>query len=237
MQKLSVAIALCLPLWGVGTAYAQTAPTPSVSENIVQLAATGNVEVQPDWLIVTLTTTREGKDATQAQAPLRQALDAALQEARRSVEAGQLEVQTGHFGAYPRYGQNGQISHWQGSAELVLQGRDFARITSTAARINSMVVGQINFAVSPELRAQTERQAQLQAIGNFKAQAADLTQAFGFSHYSLRKVTVDNQNAGAVPRPRVLAMSARSAPTEEAVPVEAGKTNITVRVSGTVQMR
>ena len=49
-----------------------------------------------------MTTTREGQDAATVQSQLKQALDAALAEARKAARPGQVEVQTGNFSLYPR---------------------------------------------------------------------------------------------------------------------------------------
>ena len=224
-------------LAGVSAAFAQNVPSP-VPHNVVQLSAAGSVDVQQDLLVLTLSTARDGKDAAVVQSQLRQALDAAVLEARRNAEPGQLEVRTGNFSLFPRYGQNSQITGWQGNTELVLEGRDFARITSTAARITSMTIAQVAFSLSPQQRSKVERDAQTLAIENFKTQAADLTRAFGFADYTLREVSVNSNSYAPGPRPRMMAMEAKSDMVGGApIAVEAGKSTVTVNVSGSVQMR
>ena len=103
---------------------AQGLPYPP-PQNVLQLSASGTVEVQQDLLSLSLTTTREGADASAVQSQLKAALDAALAEARKTAQPGQMDVRTGNFGLYPRYGRDGKISGWNGTAELVLEGRDF----------------------------------------------------------------------------------------------------------------
>ena len=229
-------------LAGVSAVFAQNMQPPE-PRNVVQLSASGSVDVQQDLLVLTLSTARDGKDAAVVQSQLRQALDAAVLEARRNAEPGQMDVRTGNFSLYPRYsqginGQGSQINGWQGSAELVLEGRDFARITQTAARVGSMTIQQVAFDLSREQRAKVERDAQVQAIDNFKAQAADLARAFGFGSYTLREVSVNSNSFAPGPRPRMMAMQAKGAAMEDApIAVEAGKSTVTVNVSGSVQMR
>jgi predicted secreted protein len=227
LVTLSLLAASCL-------AGAQTLPPP---QNVLQLQATGTVEVQQDLLMVNLTTSREGADANTVQQQLRAALEAALVEARRTAQPGQLDVRTGNFALYPRQGRDGKITGWTGSAELVLEGRDFARITQAAARITTMTYGGISFGLSREQRAKVESDAQAQAIERFKAKAAELAKNFGFGGYALREVAVNANDQGFTPRPRMLAMEAKGAAADASVPVEAGKTAVTVTVSGTVQMK
>ena len=206
-------------------------------QNVLQLSASGTVEVQQDLLTLNLNTTREGPDANTVQTQLKAALDAGLTEARKSAVPGQLDVRTGHFGLYPRYTRDGKINGWNGTAELVLEGRDFPRLTQTAARIQTLTMGGISFGLSREQRAKVEGDAQAIAIERFKAKAAELAKGFGFTSYSLREVSVNANDQGFTPRPRMMAMEAKTAQADMAVPVEAGKSTVVVTVSGTVQLK
>jgi predicted secreted protein len=217
-----------------GTAQAQVLPPP---QNVLQLQATGTVEVQQDLLQMNLSTTREGSDPGAVQAQLKTALDAALAEARKSAQPGQLDVRTGNFALYPRHNREGRISGWQGTAELVLDGRDFSRISQTAARITTMTLAGVSFGLSREQRAKVEGEAQAQAIERFKAKAAELARNFGFAGYTLREVAVNANEPGFMPRMRMAAQEGRLASAEAAVPVEPGKSSVVVTVSGSVQLR
>lgn len=206
-------------------------------QNVLQLSASASVEVQQDLLTLNLTAIREGPDAVGVQTQLKVALDAALGEARKAAQPGQLDVRTGNFGLYPRYTREGKIAGWHGTAELVLEGRDFARITATAAKISTMTMGGVGFGLSREQRAKVEGDAQSMAIENFKSKASDLARGFGFAGYTLREVAV-NANDQGFPRPRMLSMEARTAAAADMpVPVEAGKSTVTVNVSGSVQLK
>ena len=214
-------------------AIGQVVPPP---QNVLQLSATGTVEVQQDLLSLSLTTSREGPDASTVQNQLKAALDAALTEARKAALPGQLDVRTGNFSLYPRYTRDQKISGWSGTAELVLEGRDFPRITSTAGKIQTMTMGGVGFGLSREQRARVEGEAQGVAIERFKAKASELAKGFGFSGYTLREVAV-NSNVQGYPRPRILAMEMKAAQADAPVPVEAGKSSVVVTVSGSVQLR
>lgn len=220
-----------------GPAFSQNSPATE-PQNVVQLSATGTVEVQQDLLVLNLSTNKEAADASTVQAQLKQALDAALTEAKRNAQPGQLDVRTGPFGLYPRYGKDGKINGWQGRAELVLEGRDFSRITATAGKIQTLAISNVAFGLSREARAKVEGEAQTQAIDQFKARAAELAKGFGFSNYSLREVAVNSNEMVPGPRPRMMAAEAKMGSfSDSSVPVEAGKAQVVVNVSGSVQMR
>jgi predicted secreted protein len=235
-MRTSRFIAACAVAACTTALFAQTAPTEAL-KNVAQLSASGSVEVQQDLLSISMTTTRDGSDAGAVQTQLKQALDAALAQAKQAAIPGQMDVRTGNFSLYPRYGNNGKINGWQGSAELVLEGRDFPRITGTAGKIQSLTLGGVSFSLSREQRAKVEAQAQTLAIEQFKAKAGEIAKGFGFGGYTLREVSVTGNDQFYAHRPRALAMSAKSADmAEAAIPVEAGKSTVQVSVSGSVQM-
>ncbi|MCG2595058.1 SIMPL domain-containing protein [Ramlibacter sp. XY19] len=233
-MTLKAMLAACALVAGAAGLSAQTLPPP---QNVLQLQASGTVEVQQDLLTMNLTTARDGADPVQVQAQLKAALDAALAEARKTAQPGQMDVRTGNFALYPRHGRDGKISGWTGSAELVLEGRDFPRITQAAGRIQTMTLGGIAFGLSREARARVETDAQTQAIERFKAKAGELAKGFGFSGYTLREVSVNANEPGYMPRPRMMTAQAKAADSESAVAVEPGKSTVVVTVSGSVQLR
>jgi predicted secreted protein len=207
-------------------------------QNVVSLQSTGTVEVQQDLLMISMNTTKEGVDAGAVQTQLKTALDAALAEAKKSAQPGQLEVRTGAFSLYPRYARDGKITGWQGTTELVLEGRDFARISATAGKINTLTLGQVTFTLSREARAKVEGEAQALAIERFKAKASEISKNFGFGGYSIREVSVNANDQGFTPRGRMEMMQAKSSLASDApVPVEAGRSSVVVTVNGAVQMK
>ena len=227
-------IAACLLLAGTTTVFAQN-PAHEPIQNVAQIAASGSVEVQQDLLAIAMSTSRDGPDAATVQSQLKQALDAALAIARQAALPGQLDVKTGNFSLYPRYAKDGKINGWQGSTELVLDGRDFARITSTAGKIQTLTLRNVSFALSREQRARVEGEAQGLAIERFKAKAAEVSKAFGFGGYTLREVAVNSNDQNYSPRPAMMSMA--KSDVAESVPVEAGKSAVMVNVTGSVQMK
>jgi predicted secreted protein len=225
-------------LLGLGAPLAMAQQAVAAPENVVSLAATGQVEATQDTLAIHLNTTKEGSDAQAVQLQLKQAVESALALAKPAAQSGAMEVRTGQFSLYPRYGREGRITGWNGSAELVLEGRDFARISATAGKIQSLTVQNVGYSLSREQRQLLEAQAQEKAIESFRTKAQGISKAFGFGGYSLREVSVTAQDVPQYsPRPRVLMMAAKTAEADSAVPVEAGKTVVTVVVNGSVQIK
>ena len=224
----------------VGSAWAQPAPAavPAAPQGLLSLSASASTEVTQDLLTVVLAATRDGKDAAGVQKQLTQALDQALAVAKQELHPGQLDVHTGNFSLYPRYankpeGTSGIIG-WQGTAELVLEGRDMKAIGELAGRISSLSVARVSYALSREARERVDAELAAQAIERYRAKAAAYAQGFGYAGYTVGEVQVSSHEPppGVAPMFRAKAMSV----AEAALPVEAGKGQVTVNVSGTVQM-
>lgn len=232
LPMILLAIGTCLAALTVNAQ-----PMPPVPRDVVNLSATAVVEAVQDQLTLSLSSSRDGTDPALVQEQLKTALDAALADARTTAQPGAMEVRTGHFSLQPRHGRDGRISAWQGTAELVLEGRDFERIGLAAGRIQGMTVASVVFGLSRLQRETLEAQAQAQAIERFRARAVEIARAFGFSAYALREVHVNSQDQGVVMRPRLMAAAVRSVSADTALPLEAGKASVQVTVSGAVQLR
>jgi predicted secreted protein len=206
-------------------------------QNLVQLSASGSIEVAQDYLSLSMSTTREAAEAASVQTQLKTALDTALQEVKKTSQPGQMEVRTGNFNLYPKYGKDGKITAWQGSAELVLEGRDFSRISAAAGKVGTLTVSNVTFSLSREQRNKVEGEAQAQAVDRYKAKASDIAKSFGFTGYSLREINVSSSDQLYAQRPKAFALEARSAAADAPVPVEAGKSTVMVTVGGSVQLK
>lgn len=206
-------------------------------QNVVGLSASASLEVTKDLLNVTLSTTREGSDAASVQSGLKQALDAALAEAKKAAKPGQIEVQTGNFSLFPRYSNKGVITGWQGTAELGLEGRDIPGIAQLTGRIQTMTIARVGTSLSREQREKVESDVAAQAIARYRAKATDYARQFGFSGYTVREVSVNaNEPVGYAAAPMMRQKSMVSSDASESLPVELGKGTVTVMVNGTVQL-
>jgi predicted secreted protein len=235
----ALACALGLP---AGAASAQT--LPPVPLNVINLSASASVELSKDWFTVVLATTREATDAATVQSQLKQALDAALTEARKGAKPGLLEVQTGAFSLQPRYApppRNGTaapgIIGWQGSTELIVQGRDTQAIAQLTGRIQSLQIARLGFSLSREAREKVEAEVTSQAIDRFRQQAEAVSRQFGFAGWAVREISISGQEPPGMPQPMMRMRASAGMMADEALPVEAGKATVTVNVSGSVQMK
>lgn len=217
----------------VPTAQAQVYPPP---QNVVSLTASASVDVTRDVLTVAFSTTREGADAGTVQNQLKQAVDAALAEARKVAKPEQIDIRTGNFSLYPRYTQKGGINGWQGSAELVVEGKDLQGIAQLTGRVQTMTIQRVGYSLSKDAREKVEADVTAQAIQRFRAKAEAASKQFGFAAYSIREVSVQTNEPPQGPVPLMRMQAAKAEAGDAALPVEAGKAAVSATVSGSVQM-
>ena len=238
-SRFTAAAVLLAAACAGGNVWAQSAVAGEKPVNVAQLSAQGTVEVRQDWMTATLSATKDGRDAATVQAQLQKLVEAAMTKLRHEAKNGEMELSTGSFSISPRYGNNSKVEGWQGQAEIVLQGRDFVRITQAAAKVQDMTLASTGFGLSREAREKVEGEAQAKAIENFRQRAAAISKSFGFVGYSLREVNV-NSNGGGVrpmPSPRMMSMAKASYADAAPVPVEADRAEVTVSVGGSIQMQ
>ena len=206
------------------------------------LNASASVEVANDVLGVTLAATRDGPDAAVVQSALKQALDAALAEARKAARPnGQLEVRTGNFSLFPRYTNKGQISGWQGTAELLVEGQDLPAITQLTGRINALPGGLTIARVGYRHVEGAAREGRGRRDGAGH-RALPRPRRRLREAVRLRRLR-DPRGQRVEQRATRFRTACRCAPrrwppsADEALPVEPGKGTVSVTVSGSVQMK
>jgi predicted secreted protein len=116
-----------------GGAWADALP----AQNMVHLSATATQELTQDLISVVLQANRDGTQAAEVQAALKQALDAALTEARKSAQSPAMDVHTGMFSVQPRYNGSARIVGWTGSYESALTSEAIAHFKTRATQIAS----------------------------------------------------------------------------------------------------
>jgi predicted secreted protein len=237
-------IALALPVASVQAQSIASPPIPHATPaalhhdlfQVLHLSASAQTDVPQDWLVVSLSVQKEGLQAPAVQRQLNAVLSSALAVATPMVKLGALEVRTGEMNVSPRYGRDGKINGWTGSAQLVLQGRDAEQITTLAGRLQELTVSQIDWLLSPEQQTAAQARIQAEAVERFQSKAQSLTKQFGFAAYTLREVRVSAQEAGegvVMPRMAMVAMDAAPAPLQTV----AGKSRVVVNISGSITLR
>lgn len=200
--------------------------------NQIRLQAQQTESVSNDTMHVTLSTYAELRDAAELAKRINSDMEWAL--ALAASYTG-VAVSTGGYQTYPVYRDNVQKG-WRGQQDLELEGADTRRIGELTGRLQEKLqVKGIRFSVSEAKREAVENRLIGRALDAFKTRAGligDNLQA-----HSYRLVDLDINTAAQ--RPPVPYPVRMSAARMEAAPVavEAGESDITVTVSGTIELQ
>jgi predicted secreted protein len=147
-----------------------------------------------------------------------------------------ITVKSGGTHTYPIYSKTGRvIESWRMRSELLLESRDAAALSAAVGKLQggSLAIGGINFSPAPETRRKADDDATIEAIDAFNAKAERIAATLK-KPYRIRQMSVNGSGNFPQPYPvaRAAVMSAEAAP----MPVEAGESNVTVNVSGQIEL-
>lgn len=150
-----------------------------------------------------------------------------------------ITVKSGSTYTYPIYSKTGRIiENWRMRSELQLESRDAAALSAAVGKLqgSQLAISGINFSPAPETRRKAEDDATLEAIEAFHAKATRIAEALK-RPFKVRQMSV---NAGGhFPQPYPVVRSAAMMGAADAappMPVEAGESNVTVNISGQIEL-
>jgi predicted secreted protein len=237
-RMLFSAVVLALGLVASLPARAQPAAstgavTANSSGNSVEFQADAQREVANDTLKATLYA--ELSDANSAQ--LANTLNRTLADALKSAaEFKTVRARSGGNQTYPVYDRQNKLTGWRGRAEIRIDSRDFAAAAALIGKLQSgMQLAGVSFAVSSELRRQTENELITEAIAAFRARADIVRQSLAGRSYKIRRITLNTGGFAPQPRPYMAARALASAEVAPP-PLEGGQSTVTVSASGAIDV-
>lgn len=146
----------------------------------------------------------------------------------------EVKTKTSNTHTYPVYSEKGKVEAWRMRYDLVLESSNIALLSDVLGEIQvSMAVGSVNLLPSLDSRKKAENEAILAALAAFKARAQMIADSEG-RHYRVKQmnVGVGDRIDNPIMLSRAKAFSAEAAP----MPIEAGETQISVNVSGQIEI-
>jgi predicted secreted protein len=198
--------------------------------NQVNLQAQAEREIPNDQLIVMLAVEEEGKEAAKIANKINQDMDWALKIVGKKSE---VDSRTQAYNTYPIYDKRTVIG-WRAIQQLELKSTNITELSELVGKLQSRLqVKNMRFSPTPETRVQYENELIEEAMIAFK-QRVDIVKKH-MDDKNVRIVNMHVNTGGGHNRPiyaesRMMAMDSKSAPA-----VEAGTSQITVTVSGSVQ--
>ncbi|MFP3920371.1 MAG: SIMPL domain-containing protein [Dichotomicrobium sp.] len=196
----------------------------------LSLSATGSVNVRPDTAHITVGVVSEAESARSAMDDNNAAM-ADVIEVLEEKDIASKDIQTTNFAVHPRYqhfddDKPSVISGYRVVNSIRITVRDIARLGEVLDKVvgfGSNQIGGISFSVSEPDALMDE--ARTQAIETARERADLYADAAGASVGEVLRIEEVDNDGG--PEPRFRAMAAKA---ESDVPIEAGETEIKVRV-------
>ena len=192
-------------------------------------------EIDNDTMIVSLYAMQESVDAKDASDRVNEKINWALSELKRYPE---LEIKTESYSTTPVYNKS-QIVSWRGRQSLTVKSRDMTLLSQLLGPLQrKLQLGGISFDVSQVTRqAHTDRliDEALVAYDKRASRVASKVKGGGYRIVSMNISTSGSE----MPRP-YMAMRAVAAEADFAAvspQTESGKSTLTVRVSGTIELQ
>ncbi|PLC52354.1 hypothetical protein CR155_19105 [Pollutimonas nitritireducens] len=192
------------------------------------LRAEASEQIAQDTVRITLAS--EVSDTTQSA--VAKALSKTLQSVMTDAKGdAKVEVTSGNYHVWPMNDEKGKISNWRGRGEIFLKSTDFAAASELAAQLSDrMPIANLDFSVSPKVRAKQEEALLAQAVKAFGQRAQALTDALGFASYSIRNIDLSAAGAQYQSAQRMVGMAA----DKSSVPLEGGTETVTVSIHGSI---
>jgi len=200
--------------------------------NRVQLQAQQLESVSNDTMHVTLNTFGEARDPASLATQINDDMEWALGIAKRQegITAG-----TGGYQTYPVYKDN-VLKGWRGEQSLELEGRDSRAMSHLVGELQEKLqVKSMSFSVSDEKRTEVENRLISRALDAFKARAAIVVGNLHAKGYRIVDITISTSSQRP-PVPYPVGRMVATMQAESRVAVEAGESNVSVTVSGAIEL-
>jgi len=219
-----------LPLPAAG---ATTEPLPSVS-----LTAQAQVKVPTDEMVVVLRMQKEGTNL----GALNEAVLVELQEALSRAKAiSGVHAQMGSVQTRQTYTSQGQASGWNVQGSILLDSKKLKELGDLTGKLSTKLqLGSVSFRLSAERKRELEQTLLKDAALAFRGKAQAAASALGYAEFVIKDVNISQASTGGdMPMPMPMYAKALSASTltAAAVPQDAGETEVSVTLNGSVSLR
>jgi predicted secreted protein len=171
------------------------------------------------------------KNAPALAAKVNRAIAEALETAKPFTS---VMTSTAGSTTYPIHDREGnRIEGWSMRSTIELESRDIAALSALIGQLQqTLLIASVNMQPAPETRAKATNVAAVDAIRAFEERAEVLANALG-KRYRIRHLAVQHGGSPVYPMMRASAMSFAK---DESAPLQGGQSEITVTVSGTVEL-
>lgn len=200
--------------------------------NVVNLLAQSEREIPNDEMLVILAAEEEGSDASRIAAEINREMQWALDIIGSYSE---VDSKTGNYRTYPVYNKQ-TITGWRASQEVEIRSKDMATLTGLVGKLQTRLqVKQMNFRPTDASRKQHENELIEEAMIAFRERVEIISKHMSSSDYRIVNLNVNTGSSGPPILYERAAMETMDLDSTVSPSVEAGVSEITVTINGSVQ--
>lgn len=225
-RRLLPLFALALLTLPAAVLAAEPAPTT------IELSAEASSKAENDLGRAHLYFEATDADPAALAARVNRVIAEALERAKASPA---VAVSTAGSSTYPVHSRDGaHIDGWRMRSTIELESRDIAALSALIGRLQqTLAIAGVNMQPAPDTRSKAANVAAVDAIRAFEERAAVLSNALG-KRYRIRHLSV--QHGGGMPVYPMMRVSAMAAEAAMPAPLQAGHSDVTVNVTGTIEL-
>lgn len=197
----------------------------------VSLSAQGSAPAQNDLARAEAYAEVTGPDVKSVSVSVNKIVAEALSRAKAYPT---VKVRTAQTDTWPVYAQNSRnISAWRMRSTLSLESSDVAALSALVGVLQSnMAIGNLRVEPAADTLARAQDEATLAALAAFQARATLIAKALN-RPYRIKSIDVGTHMPSPVFRARMVADEAMKV---GAAPLEAGQSDITIQVNGSIEL-
>jgi len=229
----SSAWGLVVALGILGLAAGAVADEAADAMNRVSFQVERSRDVANDWIQAVMGVTDEDTDSARLADRINRAMSKALAVAQA---APGVRVKSGGYSTYP-ISEDGKLRRWRASQDLVIESGEVDAVTDLVGKLQAdLLLRSIDFSISPERRHEVEDELIAEALAAFQARAEIVRKSLGARDTELVQASISTQ-AASPPRPMMMEARAMSSAKVAPPALEGGTSQISVYVSGTVELQ
>lgn len=202
--------------------------------NVYSLSARAQGPVVNDLMTVNLTARAQADDPQDLARKINGEMGWALDQLKRHET---LQIKTGNYRTWPTYARKDrQITGWEASQVVNIRSEDVNAVQQAVQKLQERLqVSDLRAVPKPETRQKAEDELIREALEQFKERATLIQQTVGAFGYRVINVSVNT--GGGVPQPRPALRMAADSSGMPPPAIEAGTSELSVVIQGSVQLQ
>ncbi len=220
--------------WGVTFSVSvcanQASQTPA--GNHIYFSIYESQKVENDLTLITLKASVQARSAKIVMEKINQKMQIAFKILEQYPD---IQTQTTHYQVHPVYQKDRIIRHWNGSQSLVLTLNSKSKSLQALTELQEPLIYQsMQFKISDHIQQKALQTLTLKALQTFQKQAKLIANAFGTAHFKILETHINSSPTGPAPKQTTFSNRMVMAEAMTAPSLSAGKSNLTIQVSGTL---